>query len=165
MTPTAASATAVPAAVTKLIFAAFYPKNFTVDQRLGKFFPRFIINSLNRCARNVHLIGAFFLRESVQINESYSLILINGHIYCVYCVRRGVKRSETIAVWKAANFSPFPGSWHIISPHLTTEITRASSGYFCCSHKFSNCLSMTSSRFFSTSFCSWSSSFCVLEEF
>jgi hypothetical protein len=67
MTPTAASATAVPAAVTELIFAAFYPKYFSVDQRLSNFFPRLIINSLDSCARNVHLIGTLFLRKSVQI--------------------------------------------------------------------------------------------------
>jgi hypothetical protein len=68
MTPTATSATAVPAAIAELIFAAFYPEYFSIDQRLSKFFPRLVINSLDRCARNVHLIGALFLRESIQVN-------------------------------------------------------------------------------------------------
>ena len=80
MSPASSPSATAPEAVTEPVFAALDPKCFPVDQRFGKLFSRLIVNSLNRCAGNVHLAGALLLSEPFQVDEPDGFVLVNRQV-------------------------------------------------------------------------------------
>jgi len=117
-------ASAAPAglllAFAESIVPAANDKPFCVDQNIGELFSRVVVDALHRRSRNVHLCGAFFLREPHQIDEANGLIFVHAHHDG--SLRRAVSnRAKRRIPRQATHSAAFSWPWHIVSPHCSAS--------------------------------------------
>ena len=67
------------------VVSAANDKSFCVDQHVGEFFTRIIVDTLHSRAGNVHLRRAFLLRKAHQIDEANGFIFVHAHYDGALC--------------------------------------------------------------------------------
>ena len=100
---------------TNNIISAGDRQRFSVDQGVGDFAARIIIDALHGGAGDQHLRGAFFLCVALEIDQPNRFILIHGQHDRFGC--NGIWGRKYFMFWHAANITFFWRPWHV-APHF-----------------------------------------------